>query len=308
MGLGYAAFVIDTKTQLTQAVSLSNSGVEATNNSAVYDISENGRFALFCSEDDSLVPGDNNGFDDVFVRDLRLGTTERISAERPGLPTGRCFARKRALAPRGTPRHVLFNCQGPDPFGPQYESTFMYDRKTKHTELISVDEFGNQLSGIGRPLMSANGRYLVFSSFLTLSPKDTDQTLDVYVRDMKTQKTRLAVVGVNGALPDGYVELLDMTPDARYLVVNSTASNLDEVGNPDHSFQLYRYDRLRRKAERLTITIDGTSPNGQPLTASISDAGNKIVFDSHATNLVANDGNGTSDIFMRTLKRHGRGQ
>ena len=47
--------------------------------SRVSGISGNGRFVVFDSDASDLVPGDNNGVTDVFVRDLTAGTTTRVS-------------------------------------------------------------------------------------------------------------------------------------------------------------------------------------------------------------------------------------
>ncbi|HVE97938.1 MAG TPA: hypothetical protein VNA12_02035 [Mycobacteriales bacterium] len=50
-------------------------------------ISANGRFVVFTSNAADLVPGDNNGVYDVFVRDLLRGTTERVSLRNDGTET-----------------------------------------------------------------------------------------------------------------------------------------------------------------------------------------------------------------------------
>ena len=47
-------------------------------------ISADGRFVAFDSDATNLVPGDTNGVHDVFVRDRRTGTTERVSVGRGG--------------------------------------------------------------------------------------------------------------------------------------------------------------------------------------------------------------------------------
>jgi Tol biopolymer transport system component len=47
--------------------------------SRVSGISGNGQFVVFDSDASDLVPGDNNGVTDVFVRDLTAGTTTRVS-------------------------------------------------------------------------------------------------------------------------------------------------------------------------------------------------------------------------------------
>ncbi|MFD2385615.1 fibronectin type III domain-containing protein, partial [Paenibacillus xanthanilyticus] len=51
--------------------------------------------------------------------------------------------------------------------------------------------------------------------------------------------------------------------------------------------------------ERITAAADGASPNGDSEFASVSDDGNLIAFESEASNLVAGDGNGEADIFVR---------
>ena len=47
--------------------------------SALASISDDGRYVSWASTASDLVPGDDNGAMDVFVRDRQLGTTERVS-------------------------------------------------------------------------------------------------------------------------------------------------------------------------------------------------------------------------------------
>src|SRR5262249_20146072 len=49
-------------------------------------VSPDGQFVAFNSFAGNLVAGDNNGTDDVFVRDLSAGTTTLVSARSPLLP------------------------------------------------------------------------------------------------------------------------------------------------------------------------------------------------------------------------------
>lgn len=89
-------FVRDLVLGRTRRVSVSSTGAESTpppdnapfsgvvaNSTATgyigSTISANGRFVAFTSNADDLVPGDDNGVYDVFVRDLARGTTERVS-------------------------------------------------------------------------------------------------------------------------------------------------------------------------------------------------------------------------------------
>jgi hypothetical protein len=68
----------------TERVSVSSSGAQADHGSYGPVISADGRFVAFASSATNLVPGDTNGRDDVFIRDLQVGTTEWVSIATDG--------------------------------------------------------------------------------------------------------------------------------------------------------------------------------------------------------------------------------
>src|SRR4051794_30127675 len=74
---GGAVYVRDRLKGSTELVSVGPGGGPADGD--LPSISGNGRFVAFLSFADDLVPGDTNGVHDVFVRDRKLGTTERVS-------------------------------------------------------------------------------------------------------------------------------------------------------------------------------------------------------------------------------------
>lgn len=59
--------------------SVGETGDWANNECSWATISGNGRFVAFATSASNIVPGDTNGYDDVFVRDLVSGVTERVS-------------------------------------------------------------------------------------------------------------------------------------------------------------------------------------------------------------------------------------
>lgn len=65
----YDVFVHDRQTSLTSRVSLTSAGAQGNNNSQEPSISADGRFVAFWSYANNLVPGDTNGWQDVFVHD-----------------------------------------------------------------------------------------------------------------------------------------------------------------------------------------------------------------------------------------------
>lgn len=77
-------FVRDLETSLTTAVSVDVDGAAPDGPSFSPAISAAGTRVTFWSSASDLVPGDANGFDDIFVRDLAAGTTERVSVSTTG--------------------------------------------------------------------------------------------------------------------------------------------------------------------------------------------------------------------------------
>jgi len=71
--------------QSTKRVSVDSAGAEAERSShAGLAISADGRFAAFNSHASDLVPGDTNGYTDVFVHDRQSGQTTRVSIDSAG--------------------------------------------------------------------------------------------------------------------------------------------------------------------------------------------------------------------------------
>src|SRR5262249_45043093 len=77
-------FVRDRLTGSIERVSVSSSGVQGNGASGLPSISADGRYVVFESDADNLVPGDTNAATDVFVRDRVLGTTTRVSVSSSG--------------------------------------------------------------------------------------------------------------------------------------------------------------------------------------------------------------------------------
>jgi Tol biopolymer transport system component len=80
-------FVQDRSSGITRRVSVSSTGTEcgplagcASGPSGNAALSTGGRFVVFQSSSDDLVPSDGNGRDDIFVKDLNTGFVKRVSA------------------------------------------------------------------------------------------------------------------------------------------------------------------------------------------------------------------------------------
>ncbi len=167
-------------------------------------LSADGRYAAFVSGASDLVPGDTNGVNDIFVRDRRTGKMERVSvasdgtlADRGGFVPREGFLGSLSPALSADGRYVAFTSHATNLVpGDTNGATdiFVHDRWTRKTERVSVASDGAQANGSSsdreRPAISANGRYVAFTSYASnLVPSDTNGQGDVFVHDRRTGKT-----------------------------------------------------------------------------------------------------------------------
>ncbi|PSJ30715.1 hypothetical protein B7P34_01610 [Streptosporangium nondiastaticum] len=79
------AFATDLRTGVTRRLSVAAGGAEADGMSYGHvAMSADNRYAFFTSAASNLVPGDTNGKEDVFVRDLRTGAMKRVNVASDG--------------------------------------------------------------------------------------------------------------------------------------------------------------------------------------------------------------------------------
>ena len=183
----YDGFVHDRVSGKTTRVSVSTKGAESPFEVGSYSttISADGRYVTFESPATNLVPHDTNAVIDVFLRDLKSGTTSRVSLTNTGaqahgdsdLPT---------ISADG--RYVAFYSDASDLVrgdNNTYGDEFVHDRVTGRTVRVSVATDGTEAnsSSINGPLISADGRYVAFLSYASnLVPGDTNDKPDVFVR------------------------------------------------------------------------------------------------------------------------------
>ena len=77
----------------------------------------------------------------------------------------------------------------------------------------------------------------------------------------------------------------------------SAARNL-VPGDDNGAFDVFVRDRVARKTERVSVGTAGRQANGDSFDVTISEDGHAVAFNSAATNLVPDDTNGVSDVFV----------
>lgn len=299
-------FLRDRASGTTIRVSVDAGGGDADGPSYYGTISADDRYVCFQSLAGDLVPGDTNLAFDVFVRDLLLGTTERVSVSSTGAQSGTFeFSVDPAISADG--RFVAFASTATtfaaNDANEQLD-VFVHDRITGATALVSVGGSGSPATGSSElPSISADGRYVAFvSSAADLVQGDTNGVRDVYVRDRSTGTTARISVGPHGeqASAESYLYYAHpaISADGRFVAFESYAREL--VAEDGNGYQdVFVHDRATGTNELVSVSSSDLQNHHGGSRATISADGSFVVFESPDSHFVAGDTNARSDVFAR---------
>jgi Tol biopolymer transport system component len=273
-------FVKDLKTGRTSRVSTNSNGDECNGVCKEGTISADGRYVAFESDASNLVPGDRNGVQDIFVKDLLTGATTRVTTDSAGAESNG-FSRYPAISPNG--RFVGYESDASNLVAGdtnKLRDAFMKDLVTGETTLIARaydGGFGKGGSTL-KPLFSEDGRFVAFhGSASNIVPGDVNGKSDIFVRDMKTGETVLVSTDIDGNQGNGNSRRMTMTLDGRTIAFDSEASNLVPGDTNDAA------DSFVAMLAWPDITTPGTDADdrltGTPYADSIIGvAGNDLIF------------------------------
>jgi hypothetical protein len=309
-------FVRDRVSGQTQRVSVSSTGAQANGVSVISGrfspaapssaISPDGRFIVFSSTAPNLVAGDTNAHEDVFVRDLVSGQTERVSVSSAGRQ-GNGQSTGATVSPDG--RLVSFGSEATtlvrgDTNG--RTDGFVHNRSTGQTRRVTVSSTGAQANrDTNIEGMSADGRFVVFSTFATnLVRGDTNRRHDVFVRDRETRQTRLVSVSSTEAQAAGNSNNGAISANGRFVTFASNAANLVR-GDTNGVADVFVRDRSTGQTRRVSVSSTGAQGNLGSRADAISASGRFVVFSSKASNLVADDtAESRMDVFVHDRATH----
>lgn len=160
---------------------------------------------------------------------------------------------------------------------------------------------------------SEDGRYVAFSSTATnlVAPDGNGNLADAFVFDRQLNAIERVSISSAGVQGNERTFVADMTPDGRFVVMETLASNL--VPNDlNQTWDVILRDRVSNTTERISVTAANSEPNGSSRGARISADGRYVAFGSSATNIVPNISNGFTNIYIRdrlagTVTRIGMG-
>lgn len=264
--------------------------------------SANGRYIAFSSKNSTLVSNDINAFaKDIFVRDMQNNTTTMVSLgsinEQGTYDSGNphisadgryvSFETANILLVQGN----LFPGYNTYYAGGSFNHVFVRDVQANVTHLVSAAYELSQ--GIDwacyHSRMSADGRYVVFDSPATnIIPDDNNgNDGDVFMRDLKQNKTTLVSVASNGAQANNSSSEPSVSADGRYILFESEATNLAQNMVYDGQPNLFIRD-LMNNTTKLVVTnfggirdrklVANKTADGIPMFPRISGDGRYVTF------------------------------
>ena len=262
-------------------------------------LSADGRFLAFTSLDNTLAPGDTNGYQDIIVRDLFTGSNRLVgiwtnSVINPVLSrNGRYVAFTRPVD-----LHAL---QMPPGYPPAYTTTgytttgYIYCFDLANSRLYDADESLSTGSYCAASGVSDDGRCVVFQSGHT--------TTNIFIYDMVLDTNILVTAGLSGGGGNSSSSGAVLSPTERWILFLSLANNLATNYLSSSNPELHVYDRsdgTTRIVSRNETTALGCASipvfGGDNLAAFVSlssPSGSRAVYLCdlpHQTNLLVADG------------------
>ncbi len=247
-----------------------------------------GNATVLCAETDVLLTiADDDG--------PYSGATQLISQNTNTPPaSGNGFSTQPTVSADG--RFVAFDSRANDLVPDDLNgstSVFLRDTVTGSTRLLSsgITAFSSQ-----SPVISGNGSNIVFQSTVSGS-----QALHVHLRTLNTNQA--VSVRANGVLSTGIAAAPSISSNGNVIAFTSTATDLVGISDQNGSSDVFVRDLVTQTTTLVSVNRTGTATgNGQSTSPKVSSDGRYVAFLSQATNLVANDANGTFDVFLRDLQ------
>jgi hypothetical protein len=282
---------------ITRLISQSTAGDPGDGPSHFVVLSGDARIAAFLSLATNLDPDDKSPVQDVFVRDLDLGVTRRVS-ELPGgadFDGGSSAVRialdGRSLSFTSTATNLAPYAPGhgvlPKPSGAGDVYVAHVDRR--RFEWISIGHGGALPDGPSlTSTISADGRWVAFASHAAnhLPGADTNGNVaDVFLRDRLMGVTSPVSVALDGRLSGSGHSVRPMLADfGGHVAFQSEAAEL-VPGDGNDAADIFVRDLAAGTTVRVSVSAAGVEGNGDSVYPAISADGRYVVFSSTATNL-----------------------
>ncbi len=221
-------YLKDLLTGAVELISKRPDGVSGIGPSSAAMISRDGRYVVFSSFANELVPTPTGpSRSDIYLYDrmtaqMRLvskavnGTRANGNSYNPVFSKDGEFVAFDSLA-----SNLVTNDTNSS------RDVFVYAIATGVLQRVSVDSNGVQRSGHSTyPRLSADGRYVAFTSWAAFSPPDTNQKLDTYFYDRVTRKIELVSLDRFGRSIEQHSIGGHVSDNGRYVVIRSQVRSM----------------------------------------------------------------------------------
>jgi hypothetical protein len=277
-------------TGVTERVNVDSNGVEANNDNSMADVSEDGRFVVFATKSNNLTTvSDTNNTWDVVVKDMSSGVAKYASQSNAG------------VIGSGGSSGPSISCDGRFiTYGHSSGSIQLVDMLGTQTN-TNITATADAWSTPGD--ISCDGKYIVFNSHATnlgVNPTPGTFTMDVFRYNRVTGVFDGVSTRQDGSAPTTGSNAVTISSDGRYVIFYAATgfitpgTDANGAGGGD----LFLRDMQGTGLRIINQTPGGTNGNNGATNAYFSGT-NRIVYDSHASNLVTGVTDPASmDVFM----------
>ncbi|MFF7725349.1 hypothetical protein [Streptomyces sp. NPDC008001] len=292
----------------TERVSVAADGTQGNSDSYTAGISADGRYATFRSMATNLTPRVGGGLG-LFIKDLRTGAVEQANVASDGTPADDSSF-DIALSADG--RYAVFDSRAgnlsPDKT-PGETDLFVRDRRTGRTELL-LENKQHQAGTSFEPSVSADGRYVAFTSFRTdLVPGPSKDPVAVYVRDRWKGTTKRVSVRSDGSQAGTRSALPVISADGSkvgFLSLGGLGEGEPGIGDSGPGLArprlntFYVHDLRTGRTELASRDRDGSNSGASDI--GFSPDGHYALFSTRSPGVVPGKTTQTTDIYARDLK------
>jgi Tol biopolymer transport system component len=280
-------------------VSVTPDGGQADGHSSPAAVSADGRVVTFTSAATDLTPV-VTGRSQVYARPDG-GATELVSVSLTG-KGGRGDSAEVSSSADG--RYVVFWSSAADLVPDDTNGVadiFVRDRIEGVTTRVSVAADGaHSTAGSSDPAISADGRFVVFSSAAVLAPGSSGTRSKVYVRDLQAGTTAEVSVRPNGSSATLASNEPSISADGRYIAFSSGDQSLAPGGLPFGSQTPYVRDMVAGTTTRVAVNAAGEPTSVYVRHGSsvhVSADGRYVTYATDSRGVVPGDQNSRTDIF-----------
>ena len=188
---------------------------------------------------------------------------------------------------------------------PRFVNIFVQDRLTGAVTLVDVPAPGGSDQGDStEPVISGDGREVAFTSTARLSPQDSDDEPDVYMRNLETGTTKLISVRPDGAQGTGLNDEPDLSRDGSTVAFTSTVANTFSSADAETDEDVYTADVANGELTLISrASGNGEDAIGNSASPAISGDGSVVAFETVASNIDEAsdpDQDEKSDVYVRS--------